>query len=143
MGKKRHRKSKVYATPSLENQVEAALHGFAKRRAITEVPMLVERLQKTEQRHDNSSGLTYEEANWAKLSPLFRQSHNKLRQARGLPAIPSPLVDLYVAPPQPILRPFDATDKEVIAAISKAKFFDGGRMMGGGDEGFTINGRKV
>lgn len=117
-----------------------------KRRAVTEVPMLVERLQKTEQGQDDhtQSGnrLSYEEANWAKLSPTFRLAHNRLRQAKGLPTIPPPVVDLYVKPKQPIIRPFDVSDKEVQVTIANAKFFDsGGMIMGGGNEGFSINGK--
>jgi hypothetical protein len=113
------------------------------RRQLTEVPLLVERLQKTEQGHHDQSQsgerLSYEEANWAKLSPTFRLAHNRLRQAKGLPTIPPPLVDLYVAPKRSVIRPFDASDKEVQVAIANARFFDGGgAMMGGGHEGFTI-----
>jgi hypothetical protein len=110
------------------------------RRQVSEVPMLVERIQKTEQQdQDNGSRKTYEEANWAKLSPVFRATHNRLRQARGLPTIPPPAIDLYMPPKQPILRPFDPSDKEVQVAIANAKFFDGGgAIMGGGHEGFTI-----
>jgi hypothetical protein len=120
-----------------------------RRRQVTEVPLLVERLQKTEQgstdqTQSGTDRVSYEEANWARLSPTFRATHNRLRQARGLPTIPPPLVDLYVAPKQPVIRPFDPTDKEVVAAITNAKFFDGGgMMMGGGKEGFTINGKQT
>lgn len=44
------------------------------------------------------AGKTYEEANWARLSPTFRAAHNRLREERGLPPIPPPVVNLYVAP---------------------------------------------
>ena len=120
-----------------------------KRRQLTEVPVLVERLSKTEQGSSDvtQSGehrLSYEEANWAKLSPAFRQAHNRLRQAKGLPTIPPPAIDLYVKPKAPLIRPFDVSDKEAQAAISQAKMFDGGGMiMGGGNEGFSINGTLV
>lgn len=119
-----------------------------KRRSVTEIPMLVERLQKTEQGQDDhtQSGnrLSYEEANWAKLSPAFRLAHNRLRQAKGLPTIPPPVVDLYVKPKQPLIRPFDASDKEVQVTIANARFFDGGGMiMGGGNEGFSVNGKMI
>lgn len=123
-------------------------HNRRKRRATSEVPLLVERLQRTEQgdQSQTQSGerLSYEEANWAKLSPVFRQTHNRLRQAKGLPTIPPPAIDLYVAPRQPVIRPFDASDKEVAVAIANARFFDGGGMlMGGGNEGFSINGKLI
>jgi hypothetical protein len=41
-------------------------------------------------------GKSYEEANWAKLSPTFRRAHNRLRQQRGLSPIPDPEIDLWV-----------------------------------------------
>jgi hypothetical protein len=118
-------------------------HNRRKRRQLTEVPMLVERIQKVEQHHDaggDTSGKTYEEANWARLSPLFRAAHNKLRQARGLPTIPPPAVDLYVKPKAPLIKPFDPTDKEFVTATRE---FLGSTLMGGTAEGFTINGRLV
>jgi hypothetical protein len=59
---------------------------------------------------------TYEEANWARLSPTFRAAHNRLRQLRGMPTIPPPEVDLYVPPPPTAVRPFDPADPEAIAA---------------------------
>jgi hypothetical protein len=116
-----------------------------RRRQLSEVPVLVERIQKVEQHHDtgvetSASGKTYEEANWARLSPLFRNAHNKLRQARGLPTLPPPAIDLYVPPKAPLIKPFDPTDKEFVAATRE---FLGSTLMGGTDEGFTINGRLV
>jgi hypothetical protein len=110
-----------------------------KRRQVNDVPLLVERVQKAEQGFEGGPRLTYEEARWPYLSPTFRAAHNRLRQARGLPTIPPPLVDLYVAPPKPLIRPFDPTDKEVIEAIAEAKRFDGPMMMGppGYSEGFN------
>lgn len=115
-----------------------------KRRQLSEVPLMIERVQKVEQHHDNGSGYipgkTYEEANWAKLSPIFRATHNKLRQARGLPTIPPPAVDLYVKPAAPLIKPFDPTDKEFVAATRE---FLGGTLMGGSAEGFSINGRLI
>src|SRR4029077_9154851 len=45
-----------------------------------------------------NDGRSYEEANWARLSPTFRTVHNRLRQLRGMPTIPPPEIDLYVPP---------------------------------------------
>lgn len=105
------------------------------------VPLLVERVQKVEQGFEgNDNRLTYEEANWAKLSPEFRAAHNKLRQARGLETIPPPKIDLYVRPLAPAIKPFDPTDKEFVAATRE---FLGATLMGGGNEGFTINGKLI
>lgn len=87
-----------------------------------------------------SPGSTYEEANWAHLSPAFRAAHNRLRRQRGLSPISEPEVDLYV-PPKAAVRPFDPSDREVIAA---ARGFVGPAMLGErGGEGFTINGQPV
>jgi hypothetical protein len=65
----------------------------------------------------NPNRRSYEEANWAKLSSLFRAAHNRLRRARGEPSIPEPKVDLYV-PPQATSAPlpFNPADPEAIAA---------------------------
>lgn len=109
-----------------------------KRRQLSEIPVLVERVQRTEQQ--DGSNKTYEEANWAKLSPHFREAHNRLRQARGLSTIPPPAVDLYVVPKAPVIQPFDPASKEFVAATRE---FLGGTLMGGGNEGFTINGEFV
>jgi len=86
--------------------------------------------------------MTYEEANWAKLSPKFREAHNRLRQARGMETIPPPKVDLYVQPRGPKPKPFDPSDPEFIAA---AREFHGGRFpfAGAQGEGFSINGVEV
>jgi hypothetical protein len=43
-------------------------------------------------------------ANWEHLSPVFRAIHNRLRQRRGEPPIPEPVVDQHV-PPAPIPKP--------------------------------------
>lgn len=87
------------------------------------------------------NGKSYEEANWAKLSPAFRRAHNRLRQARGLPAIPDPKIDLYVAPRGPETKPFDPTDREFVAA---SREFLGAPIMGPrGAEGFSINGKST
>lgn len=86
--------------------------------------------------------MSYEEDNWAKLSPKFRNAHNRLRQVRGLPTIPPPKIDLYVPPRAPMLRRFDPGNPEFIAA---AREFNGGRIpfAGAQGEGFTINGKEV
>ena len=54
---------------------------------------------------------------WAKLSPLFRAAHNRLRQARGLPSIPPPKVDCYKQP-RGSVRPVDPDDPEAIATAT-------------------------
>jgi hypothetical protein len=88
-----------------------------------------------------SDGKSYEEANWARLSPAFRNAHNRLRQLRGLPTIPPPKIDLYVAPHAPLLKPFDPTNPEFVAI---AREFVGSTLMGPkGSEGFTINGEAA
>lgn len=115
-------------------------HNRRKRRATSEIPMLIERLQKTEQSYEGSPRLSYEEANWAKLSPNFRMHHNRLRQARGLPTLPPPKIDQYVAPQQPLIKPFDPTDKEFIRATRE---FLGPTLMGVGEEGFTVDGKVI
>lgn len=115
-------------------------HNRRKRRQISEVPVLIERIQKTEQGFQGDYRKTYEEAHWAKLSPMFRAAHNRLRQARGLPTIAPPVIDMYIAPQKPIIKPFNPNDPEFIAATRE---FFGGTLMGGGLEGFTINGEKV
>lgn len=120
-------------------------HNRRKRRQINEIPLLVERVQKMEQgaadqTQSGENRLTYEEARWPYLSPLFRETHNRLRVARGLPPIPPPKVDLYVAPKAPLIKPFNPNDKEFVQATRE---FLGGTLMGGGKEGFMINGEYV
>jgi hypothetical protein len=115
-----------------------------KRRQLNETPLLVERIQKAEQGFEDftASGprLTYEEARWPYLSPTFREAHNRRLQAKGLPTIPPPKVDMYVKPQAAKIRTFDPTDKEFLAATRE---FMGGRLMAGGAEGMTINGKPV
>jgi hypothetical protein len=84
---------------------------------------------------------SYEEANWATLSPTYRAAHNRLRQRRGQSPIPDPQVDLY-KPRPPAMRPFNPNDREALAA---GRGFEGTSLMGmrGGDEGFTINGKPA
>jgi hypothetical protein len=59
---------------------------------------------------------SYEEENWARLSPAFRAAHNRLRMARGEPPIPEPRIDHYV-PPRATSTPlpFNPADPEAIA----------------------------
>lgn len=114
-------------------------------RPVDATPMLVERVAQAHQgaADDTQSGAnrqTYEEARWAYLSPEFRMAHNRRLQVKGLPTIPPPAIDMYVKPNAPALRPFDPTDKEFVAATRE---FLGASMMGGGREGFTINGRQI
>lgn len=83
----------------------------------------------------NGRGQTYEEANWDKLSPHYREAHNRLRKARGQQPIPPPKVDNY-RPPEPKIRAFDPTDREALAA---ARAFMGTPIMGPrGSEGFSV-----
>jgi hypothetical protein len=81
-----------------------------------------------------SPGQTYEEANWARLSPVFRTAHNRLRVLKGFAPIPAPKIDLYVPKRGPTAKPFDFTNPEFVAS---AKQFMGPVLMGGrpGDEG--------
>jgi len=87
-------------------------------------------------------GQTYEEANWAKLSPTFRDAHNRLRQQRGMPPISPPKIDLYRPP---LRKKIDPKDVAVAngEAIGAARQFLGGGLMAPGEEGFTIDGKKV
>lgn len=84
-----------------------------------------------------ATGASYEEANWAKLSPTFRAAHNRLRRMRGLPSLPEPVIDLYVPPPAQI-RPLDLND-----ARAAMREFVGNAIMADGAQGFTINGKEI
>lgn len=88
----------------------------------------------------NAPTISYEEANWAKLSPAFRDAHNRLRQMRGQPPIAPPKIDLYVAPRGPELKPFDPSNPEFVAATRQ---FLGAPLPVKGEEGFSINGRSI
>ena len=101
----------------------------------SDVPVLVARTRQQEQQN----GQTYEEANWAKLSPAFRIRHNQLRAMRGLSPIPEPKVDLYVPKRPHKLERLDPNNKEFLVA---ARQFLGGTLMGGGHEGFEIREEK-
>jgi len=83
---------------------------------------------------------SYEEANWAKLSPMFREAHNKLRLIRGLPPIPPPAVDLYKPP---LVKRVDPAEMDWLAREAKAagiQFMGQRRMMMPGDEGYSRDG---
>jgi hypothetical protein len=99
-------------------------------------PPVVERMKVETERY----GATYEEANWAKLSPTFRETHNRLRQLRGMAPIPPPVVDLYRPPLVKRADPkeIEALDREQLTA--KSQFLGQQRHMAPGREGFTING---
>lgn len=58
----------------------------------------------------------YVKANWAKLSPKFRDAHNRLRQMKGMETIPPPKIDRYVPKRGPVAKPYDFSDKEFQAA---------------------------
>jgi hypothetical protein len=103
-----------------------------------EYPVAVERMRVEYEQH----GQTYEEANWAKLSPAFREAHNKLRAIRGIPPIPPPAIDLYRPP---AIRRADPKELEMLRReqqAAKAQFLGERRIMGGGREGFTMNGAE-
>lgn len=123
-------------------------HHNRRKRRQNNVPVLVERVQQAEQHHNAPNDETwkgrprtgnYEVDNWPWLSPEFRAAHNRRLQARGLPTIPPPAIDLYVKRPS-VIRSIDYSDKEVIGATRE---FLGGSMMGGGQEGFTVNGKTA
>lgn len=40
----------------------------------------------------------YEQANWAKLSPQFRDAHNRRRIVNGYSPLPEPRISLYTGP---------------------------------------------
>ena len=99
-------------------------------------PAYAERAKKEFEQH----GASYEEVNWARLSPTFRDTHNRLRQLRGMPPIPPPVVDLYKPP---LDRRADPKELEALnseQAMAKAQFLGQRRMMAPGREGFTFNG---
>jgi hypothetical protein len=101
-----------------------------------DLPAYAERAKKEFEQH----GESYEEANWAKLSPTFRLAHNRLRQQRGMPPIPPPAVDLYRPPLVKHVDPIELERLAREAQIAKAQFLGQQRHMAPGREGFTING---
>lgn len=86
--------------------------------------------------------MSYETENWHKLSPAFREAHNRLLTAKGLSPIPPPIKDEYVAPPPRTIVSVDATDPELMreyrAATSR---FDAALRHGA--EGFQVKGGRV
>ena len=86
--------------------------------------------------------MSYETENWHKLSPKFREAHNRLRTSKGLAPLPPPLKDEYVPPPPRPVLVVEANDPELMreyrAATSR---FDA--ALRGGAEGFQIKGGKV
>ena len=109
-------------------------------REFGDIPSLVKVVRRHNPPRSSETEKSYEEANWAHLSPAFRAAHNRLRRMRGQSPIPQPAVDLYVPKPA-VIRQFDANDPEVRAA---ARAFVGPTLMGvRGGEGFTINGQAV
>jgi hypothetical protein len=120
-----------------EMEVEGLLKKLARarKRAGADVPTMVARVE-VEQ---GLIGQSYEEANWATLSPQFRKVHNQLRRARGMAAIPEPLVDRYVPP---ALRKFDKIDEHSPEAVAAMRQFlsGGGTMRIPGHEGFEDRG---
>lgn len=83
---------------------------------------------------------TYEEDRWEYLSPRFREAHNTLRAARGLPPIPPPAVDRYVPPQRQTVTLADPDDPEIKAEIKANAlqlFGPSGIRFGRGDEGFS------
>jgi hypothetical protein len=86
--------------------------------------------------------MSYETANWSKLSPRFREAHNKLRAARHEAPIPPPIKDEYVAPPPRPIVSVDTPDAEFIAEYRAATArFDA--ALRNGTEGFQIKGGVV
>ena len=73
--------------------------------------------------------------NWAKLSPKFREAHNRLLCARGMVPIPEPKVSLWQPIRGPAVKPFDFSNKEFVGV---AREFMGPMLPG--HEGFSING---
>jgi hypothetical protein len=68
---------------------------------------------------------SFEEENWARLSPAFRAAHNRLRMARGGAPIPAPKVDLYRPPREAAIRPVDdPADPEAVAAKCEFRGLD-------------------
>jgi hypothetical protein len=78
-----------------------------------DVPTMVHRVEV----QTAETGQSYEEANWAKLSPVFRKVHNQLRIRRGMSPIPDPRVDLYVPPKLRKIDKIDEQSPEAVAAM--------------------------
>jgi hypothetical protein len=128
----------VNATMQLVAEVKAPAAEPRKLHLYDEPPMIARRDKEVATR-----GKSYEEENWAKLSPKFREAHNKLRHVHGLPPIPPPKIDLYVPPKARKLRSFDPTDKEFVAVAREFMQPVANLPKRKDDEGFTINGMPV
>lgn len=86
--------------------------------------------------------MSYETENWPRLSPKFREAHNRKRAAFGQPPIPPPVVDLYVTPPPRPIVSVDVPDMELMGEYRAATArFDA--MLREGAEGFMVKGGKV
>ena len=84
---------------------------------------------------------SYEQKNWARLSPKFRDEHNRRRIANGLSPIPAPVVDLYIGP-----MTLSAEDRKRFEIPSSLDIYSlpPGAMLPpiGKDEG-TTDGRRI
>ncbi len=112
----------------------ARLPVHAKPIAHDDVPVMVERIEA----ETAQTGQSYEEANWAKLSPHFRKSHNKLRVMKGLAPIPEPKVDLWVLPKPHKAAKIDEQSPDAVAAMRE--FLRPPTMRIPGGQGFTDKG---
>ena len=81
---------------------------------------------------DSNEVKDFLETNWARLSPTFRRAHNQLREARGLPPLAEPAVDLWVPPPPSEVRKLDPAGPEFNVA---AREFLGSSVPAGNSEG--------
>ena len=80
---------------------------------------------------DSNEVKDFLETNWARLSPTFRRAHNQLREARGLPPLAEPAVDLWVPPPPSEVRKLDPAGPEFNVA---AREFLGSSVPAGNSE---------
>lgn len=86
--------------------------------------------------------MSYETANWHKLSPAFRAAFNRKRHAQGLAPIPPPIKDEYVAPVARPVASVEIIDSELRAEYQReTQRFD--TMLRNGMEGFSIAGQRV
>src|SRR5258708_12326563 len=76
-------------------------------REFGDIPSLVKVVRRHNPPRSSETEKSYEEANWAHLSPAFRPAHNRLRRMPGQSPIPQPAVDLY-GPHPPRTPPFHA-----------------------------------
>lgn len=135
--KPRKRRRKAIDAKAEDFMPEPVKIKTAKVRANKVKPKHVERVEAEEA----INGKSYEEKNWARLSPEFRAAHNRLRQLRGMSPIPDPKVDLYVRPRGPVAKPIDLNAPEIKAAARA--FMQPISAMPRSEEGFTINGEPA